>query len=95
LRVRPDFGSKTANIHRKPAKIPLLASWPLFFVTYIIFNIFFSYLSEEKKWESGQKTRKPLGRNGFSLATFENKSGQKVGKWPVFRYFRPYFHARF
>ena len=65
-----------------------------FFHLYINFNIFFSHLSEEKKWESGQKTRKPLGRNGFSLATFENKSGQKVGKWPIFRHFRFFFRTR-
>lgn len=71
--------------------------WPVghfFSPLYINFNIFFSHLSEEKKWESGQKTRKPLGRNGFSLATFENKSGQKVGKWPIFHHFQSFFRAR-
>jgi hypothetical protein len=35
-----------------------------------------------------------LGRNGFSLATFENKSGQKVGKWPLFRHFSALFSCK-
>jgi len=36
-----------------------------------IFLSFFLHLSVKKKWESGQKTRKPLCRNGFRLPTFE------------------------
>lgn len=44
---------------------------PTFIFHFIYFSLFFSHLSVKKKWESGQRTRKPLCRNGFRLPTFE------------------------
>jgi len=49
-----------------------LGQKPTFIFHFIyFFFIFFSHLSVKKKWESGQKTRKSLCRNGFRLPTFE------------------------
>jgi hypothetical protein len=53
-----------------------LAKNPLFLVTYIYFLHFFFTLIKEKKWESGQKARKALCINGFSLPTFQIKPGK-------------------
>ena len=49
-----------------------LGQKPTFIFHFIyFFFIFFLHLSVKKKWESGQKTRKSLCRNGFHLPTFE------------------------
>ena len=57
-----------------------LPSCPLFFADYYYFLYFFIALNERKKWESGQKVRKPSKIKGFSVPTFIFKTGQKVGK---------------
>jgi len=62
----------------------LVVKSPLFFVNYIYILNFLSQLNKRKKWESGQKARKPAWIRGFSKPTFVFKSGQKVGKWPLF-----------
>jgi hypothetical protein len=55
---------------------------PTFFRYLYIFLNFFFTINRRKKWESGQKSPKPLIYKGFRLPTFTFKSGQKVGKWP-------------
>lgn len=41
-----------------------------------IFFTFFLHTNQRKKWESGQKARKALCTNGFSLPTFQIKPGK-------------------
>lgn len=51
------------------------------FSIFIIYKFFFLlYKSYKKKWESGQKARKPPYLLGFLLATFIFKSGQMAKK---------------
>lgn len=61
------------------AIFPLRPKTHFFLPLIYIFVIFFA-LNKEKKWESGQKTRKALCRNGFRLPTFQ----KFLGKNPLF-----------
>jgi hypothetical protein len=61
-----------------------------FFVHLYIKLTIFSHNSEEKKWASGQKTRKPLRHKAFSLASFEIKVGKKWADGQFSLFFRPY-----
>ena len=58
-----------------------------FFVHLYIKLTIFSHNSEEKKWASGQKTRKPLRHKAFSLASFEIKVGKKWANGQFFTNF--------
>jgi hypothetical protein len=58
-----------------------------FFVHLYINLTIFSHNSEEKKWASGQKTRKPLRHKAFSLASFEIKVGKKWASGQFFTVF--------
>lgn len=49
---------------------------------------YFSHNSVKKKWESGQKCRKPLYINGFSLPTFQ----KFLAICPLFLGFFRFFH---
>jgi hypothetical protein len=54
---------------------------PLFFANSYKYINFLSQLNKKKKWESGQKLKKPLIHKDFFKPTFVFESGQKVGKW--------------
>jgi hypothetical protein len=55
----------------------LVAKSPLFFVNYIYILNFLSQLNKKKKWESGQKARKPRNFGLFPSPLLFLKVGRK------------------
>lgn len=53
-----------------------------FFRYFFYFYIFYFILNKRKKWVFGHKGLQMALLSHFCVATFENKSGQKVAIWP-------------